>query len=129
MVGVSNEVRMGDYASVYMLPDMPGKQFHSFRKALLMAAEEVLEEYKGQSGVYDFDVDEVNRLAEIATWAENLDSLNGIGGGTLVLVNNMWFTRSSRAACCDHIDLSAIVVKRALRLCDIERVLITKIQY
>ena len=120
---------MGDYASVYMLPKLDAKQFHSLRKALLMAAEEVLEEYKDNKDVYDFEVDEVNRLVDVANSARSLDPLDGIGGGTLVRVNNIWFTRSSRAACCDDVDLSAIVVKRALRLCDIERVLITKIQY
>jgi len=120
---------MGDYASVYMLPDLNDKQFHSFRKALLMAAEEVLEEYKDNKDVYDFEVDEVNRLVDVANSARSLDPLNGIGGGTLVRVNNIWFTRSSRYASCNSCDLSAEVVKRALQLCDIERVLITNISY
>jgi len=124
MVGVSKEVRMGDYASVYMV-QLEDAMFMPLRNAILLACKE----YVGDHTVNNVDVAYVQKMAASTEKAAKLSDLHNAGEGTLVCVNGIWFVRSSRYACCSSDDVWADIINCALDSIDAKKDEVIEIYY
>lgn len=115
---------MSDSATVYMV-QLDESMFVPLRNAILAVCRKYVEEYE-QRGVR---TSYVQHMAFTIGKAAKLSDLHDAGEGTLVCVNGIWFTRSSRYALERADDEQADIINEALHSINATMVYVTEICY